>query len=108
MKSSYQKINGPDYLKELQWNAERHIIVVRNRIIPLTEIQYQLLFPLGSGTPLTYTELAARVYQSLPDKQIRMLMDKHIDRIRRKLLGTGIYVYCVIGYGYILLPEVTR
>ena len=40
------------------------------------------------------------------DEKARLTMDKHVERIRGKLRGTGIYLYCVLGYGYLLLPEV--
>jgi DNA-binding response OmpR family regulator len=44
-------------------------------------------------------------YQYKVDSRVRTMMDKHIDRIRSKLRGTGIYIYCVLGYGYLLLPD---
>jgi hypothetical protein len=46
-------------------------------------------------------------YRYQVDDRVRSMMDKHIDRIRNKLRGTGFYVYCVLGYGYLLLPELS-
>jgi DNA-binding response OmpR family regulator len=92
-------------INEFQWYPERRKLMIKNRQISLTRTEYQLLTPLGLGEPVTYADLAMRVYQCLVDQNVRIMLDKHIDRIRGKLRGTGIYIYCVLGYGYILLPE---
>ena len=75
-------------------------------MIVLTATEYRLLYPLRYGTPVTYENLALLTYNYSFDKKVGVMMDKHIDRIRKKLRGTGIYIYCVLGYGYVLLPEV--
>jgi DNA-binding response OmpR family regulator len=93
------------HVNDIQWNSERHFIKAGQTIIPLTTTEYRLLFPLRSGTPVTYADLAWMAYQYHVDNRVRSMMDKHIDRIRNKLRGTGFYVYCVLGYGYLLLPE---
>ena len=92
-------------VRDIQWNTEQHSIKAGRTIIKLTPTEYRLLLPLRSGTPVTYANLAWVAYQYKVDDKVRLLMDKHIDRIRGKLRGTGIYVYCVMGYGYLLLPE---
>ncbi len=97
----------PVSLDELQWNSERHTVKVRNFIVRLTLTEYRLLFPLKNGLPTTYAGLARMAYNYAVDEKVRMMMDKHIDRIRGKLRGTGIYIYCVLNYGYMLLPEVS-
>jgi DNA-binding response OmpR family regulator len=43
------------------------------------------------------------MYNCEVDPQVREMIDKHIDRLRRKLRNTGLYVYCILGYGYLLL-----
>jgi DNA-binding response OmpR family regulator len=95
------------HLSDIQWNAERHSIKAGQTLIPLTLTEYRLLFPLRSGTPISYANLAWVAYQYKVDSGVRTMMDKHIDRIRSKLRGSGIYIYCVLGYGYLLLPELT-
>ena len=95
------------YIKDIQWNSKQHSIVVGEATIELTPNEYRLLFPLRHGIPVTYAELAGLTYQYEVDKRVRAVMDKHIDRIRSKLRGTGISVYCVLHYGYLLLPEVS-
>jgi DNA-binding response OmpR family regulator len=95
------------HVSDIQWNSEQHFIKAGHTLIPLTITEYRLLFPLRSGTPVTYADLAWMAYQYKCDSRVRTMMDKHIDRIRGKLRGTGVYVYCVLGYGYLLLPELT-
>ncbi|GCF06786.1 winged helix-turn-helix domain-containing protein [Dictyobacter arantiisoli] len=99
---------APILIKNIQWCNERHKIIIKNTTIELTKTEYRLLFPLRYGVPVTYTDLAFSVYGCHVDDKVRTMMDKHIDRIRGKLRGTGIYVYCVLGYGYLLLPEVVQ
>ncbi len=92
-------------IEQIQWHNERHAITIQNTTVTLTTTEYRLLFPLRYGRPVSYTDLAFFVYNCSVDEKVRTMMDKHIDRIRGKLRGTGIYVYCVLNYGYLLLPE---
>ncbi len=88
------------------WNNERHSLTIGRTTVLLTATEYRLLFPLKHGRPVSYMQLATTMYNRPLDSKVRTMMDKHIDRIRGKLHGSGIYVYCVLGYGYLLLPEV--
>jgi DNA-binding response OmpR family regulator len=92
--------------KDIRWLNDRHMLIVQNRKIKLTITEYRLLFPLKHGKPVTYAELSLSVYGCSVDEKVRLMMDKHIDRTRGKLRGTGLYIYCVLNYGYILLPEI--
>jgi DNA-binding response OmpR family regulator len=82
------------------------MITIGDINVCLTMTEFSLLFPLRYGTPTTYAELAEIAYSYAADEKVRVMMDKHIDRIRSKLRGTGIYIYCILNYGYLLLPEV--
>ncbi len=95
-------------ISDIQWNNEQHTIKVGRITIALTPTEYRLLSPLRQGIPVTYAELAMKAYNYTVDEKVRIMMDKHIDRIRGKLRGTGIYVYCVLNYGYLLLLETTQ
>ena len=95
-------------VNNIQWHADRHSITVDGVKIALTATEYRLLFPLRHGTPVTYTDLAFQAYNYRFDDKVRVMMDKHIDRIRGKLRGSGVYIYCVLNYGYLLLPEVVE
>lgn len=91
---------------DIQWNNEQRSIQVGQTIIGLTPTEYRILFTLRHGTPANYLSMAWHVYQDrMMDEKARLTMDKHVERIRGKLRGTGIYLYCVLGYGYLLLPE---
>ena len=93
------------HLSDIQWLSELHSIQTGQTAISLTKTEFRLLFPLRSGAPLTYAQLASIAFQSPLDASIRTLLDKHIDRIRAKLRGSGFSVYCIKGYGYLLLPN---
>lgn len=93
------------HLSDIQWFSELHAIKAGHTLIPLTKTEFRLLFPLRSGMPVTYAQLAWIAYASPLDASVRTLLDKHIDRIRAKLRGSGFYVYCVKGYGYLFLPD---
>ena len=95
-------------VSDIQWKVEQRAIIIGDRVVILTATQYRLLYPLRHGHPVTYAELAQIVYNCAFDVKVRMMIDKHIDRVRNKLRGTGVYVYCVLGYGYMLLNEVTE
>ena len=96
---------SPLHSAHIQWCPERRTLVIKRRMIKLTPTEYQLLNPLRCGHPVTYTRLASSVYGCSVDSKVRTMMDKHIDRIRGKLRGSGMYIYCVLGYGYVLLSE---
>lgn len=90
----------------IQWNAKRRTIVIGDRAVTLTPTEYHLLCTLRYGVPITYADMVRAVYNCTLDKKVRIMLDKHIDRIRGKLRGTGIYVYCVLTYGYLLFNEI--
>lgn len=85
---------------------QHRLVQVHDRTIELTRTEYQFFSPLLSGVPVTYADLAMNVYRCGVDLKVRLMMDKHVDRIRGKLRGSGIYIYCVLGYGYVLLTEI--
>src|ERR1700731_1602404 len=84
------------YRKPIQWQHDCRTILLDGRVIEFTRTEYQLLYPLRSGKAVTYVELARSVYGCPIDQKVRTMMDKHIDRIRGKLYGSGVYIYCVL------------
>lgn len=92
-------------IKEIEWDTPQHSLSVQGVKIKLTKTEYRLLYPLRHGSPLTYEELARIVYNCATDRHTRMMIDKHIDRIRSKLRDSGIYIYCILGYGYLLFND---
>jgi DNA-binding response OmpR family regulator len=95
-------------VNDIQWKAEQRTLIIGDKLVILTPTQYRLLYPLRHGDPVTYADLAQIVYNCAIDEKVRMMIDKHIDRARNKLRGTGVYIYCVLGYGYMLLDEVVE
>lgn len=100
-----QDINSVVRINTLQWNTHQRTLMVRDKVISLTKIEYKLLFVLRHGIPVTYEDVAYTVYNCDIDKRVRVVLDKHVDRIRDKLQDTGLYLYCVLDYGYVLLPR---
>ena len=96
----------PVSLGYIRWDEERRVLLIEDRIIELTRTEFQIAYPLRYGFPITYAELSWYVYNCRVDTQVRVMLDKHIDRIRGKLHGSGMYIYCVLRYGYVLLAEI--
>ena len=95
-------------VSDILWDDEQRAIIIGGTTVALTATEYRLLYPLRRGVPVTYASLAFEAYNYVVDEKVRIMMDKHIDRIRSKLRGTGIYVYCVLSYGYLLLSELIQ
>jgi DNA-binding response OmpR family regulator len=95
-------------VNDIQWDCQQRVISIGRRMIKLTPAEYRLLAPLREGHPVTYSHLAMSAYGYALDSKVREMMDKHIDRIRGKIEGSGVYVYCILGYGYMLLPATSR
>jgi DNA-binding response OmpR family regulator len=104
--STYKK--PATLVSDITWDTQRHSIMIGGTTIKLTATEYRLLFPLRHQTPVTYANLVWMAYQCPFDEKVRMMIDKHVDRIRSKLRESGIYIYCVTRYGYMLLPKPPR
>lgn len=105
-RSLVQREEGrPLSVQDIQWNHEQRLVTIGDTTVILTATEYSLLIPLKSGRPVSYEDLANQAYSHKVDEKVRMMMDKHIDRVRFKLRGSGIYVYCILNYGYILMIE---
>lgn len=93
-------------VSDIRWDSDKLSISIGGVTISLTATEYRLLWPLHHGEAISYADLAALAYDYDVDDKVRAMMDKHIDRVRGKMRGTGIYIYCVLNYGYLLLPEI--
>lgn len=89
----------------IRWDQQCTALLIAGRTIAFTPTEYRLCALFAMGRPVTYAELADGAYSCQLDRNVRVMLDKHIDRIRGKLHGSGICIYCILGYGYILLPE---
>lgn len=72
-------------ISHIRWDTEHRTIVIGNVTVTLTPTQYRLLFALRQGVTVTYTDLARMAYHRNCDEKVRKMMDKHIDRRRKKL-----------------------
>lgn len=95
-------------IEDIEWDTPRHSLIIQGVKIKLTKTEYRLLYPLRYGSPLTYGDLARIVYNCSIDRLTRMMIDKHVNRIRSKLRNSGIYIYCILGYGYMLLDDASK
>jgi len=106
----YSSLKEPEttsaYWGDIMWDDERHLLKIACITISFTTTEYLILSSLRQDRPISYTILARSLYNRALDRKARIMMNKHIERIRGKLRGTGIYIYCVLGYGYFLLPEI--
>lgn len=88
------------------WCDQRRTLKIGSRVITLSPLEYQLFVSLRDGEPITYVKMAKQVYHCFSyDRKMRSVIDKHIDRIRGKLLGSGFYIFCIQRYGYVLLAS---
>jgi DNA-binding response OmpR family regulator len=85
---------------------KHHALKIANTVVLFTAMEYCILSSLWHGHPVSYKALAHLIYNQELGRKDRTMIDKHVERIRDKLRGTGIYIYCVFSYGYILLPEI--
>ena len=105
--SAGQYENLPLKMNTIHWCPSQRALYAEPWSVRFTPTEYRLLFPLRHGYPMSYAQLAMMVYNCSIDAKVREMMDKHMDHIRGKLEGVGLYVYCVFGYGYVLLPSNT-
>lgn len=95
----------------LHWEPQTRTVVFththrsRRQSVRWTITEYRLFVLLADGLPTTYDEFANELYQSASDPAIRAALDKHIDRMRRKLRGTGLTIRTILTYGYLLMDE---
>ena len=96
---------APSHFNNIAWDDEQHAVKIAHITVLFTAMEYSIVSSLRHGHPVSYRALAHLIYTRDLDRKMRTMMDKHVERIRGKLRGTGIYIYCVLSYGYILLPE---
>ncbi|HTK06192.1 MAG TPA: hypothetical protein VL485_03405 [Ktedonobacteraceae bacterium] len=103
---SYEPDLTSKYSNNIIWDDKHHALKVAHTTVLFTAMEYCIVSSLRHGHPVSYMALAHLIYNRELDGKVRTMMDKHVERIRGKLRGTGIYIYCVLSYGYFLLPEI--
>jgi hypothetical protein len=104
--SSHEYNLTSGHLYNVIWDDEHHALKISHTTILFTSMEYCIVSSLRHGRPVSYATLARLIYNRELDRKVRTMMDKHVERIRGKLRGTGVYIYCVLSYGYFLLPEI--
>jgi len=87
----------------IQRNDESRTIIVDDVMIRFTPTQYRLLISLLKGSPVTDCNLVYEALSCHLKSLGRDNLDKHIDKIREKLRPSGLNIFRVVDYGYVLL-----
>jgi DNA-binding response OmpR family regulator len=97
---------NPNHLDDITWDDEHYTLKVTHTTVSFTAMEYCIVSSLRYGHPVSYPNLARLTYNRELDRKVLTMLHKHVERIRDKLRGTGVYIYCVLNYGYFLLPEI--
>ena len=89
----------------VQHSDTHHLLIIDDTVVPCTPAEYALLLPLldAVGTVVPLTRLAAMAGQSPCTRQTRRTLTQRISRLRAKLWPFDLDIYCLTGYGYLLL-----
>lgn len=85
---------------------ERHIVLLDDKKIYLTEIQNSILklFYSNINQLITYEDIAEKVYQLQCDTSLKVLIRQHISLLRKKL-SKNIKIKTIRNVGYIIEEE---
>ncbi len=89
----------------VQHSDAHHLLIIDDTVVPCTPAEYALLLPLmdAVGTAVPLVRLAAMTGQPLCTRQTRRTLTQRISRLRAKLWPFDLDIYCLTGYGYLLL-----
>ncbi len=82
-------------------------LVIDERMVKFTRMEYRLLIPLLAGRQVEDAELVQAAFACAPDQQILKNVSKYIDKIRGKIRLCGLDVHRITRYGYLLLEART-
>ncbi len=89
----------------VQHSDAHHLLIIDETVVPCTPAEYVLLLPLldAVGTVVPLARLAAMTGQSAQNRQTRRTLTQRISRLRAKLWPFDLDIFCLTGYGYLLL-----
>jgi two-component system alkaline phosphatase synthesis response regulator PhoP len=92
-------------LGELRIDRSRRIASIRGDVLGLTRIEFEVLALLMTrpGHVFTRTEIVEHVWGGWIGSD--HMLDTHVYRLRRKVIGSGAFVRATRGVGYSLDPE---
>ncbi len=88
----------------LEFNTERGEVVIENEVVPLTQLEFELLYFFVTHPSKIWgrTELISAVWGTVDDTKVERKVDVHIGQIRRKIgEPEGSYIQTIRGKGYI-------
>lgn len=79
--------------------------------IVCTKIEYQIMWVLSDGQPITESDLARAIFDCTPDSSAINKLSKHIEHLRAKLRDVGIPLYIsrireIDGYFLVVSKEI--
>lgn len=88
----------------VEFNLERSEVVIENELVPLTQLEFELLYFLVTHPSKIWSrvELISAVWGTVDDVKVERKVDVHIGQIRRKIgEPEGEYIQTIRGKGYI-------
>ncbi len=90
----------------LQRSDASRILVIDSFLVKFTPTQYRLLMPLLSGNVVSDEDLLREALLGSGDIAADGYnLDRHISKMRSRLQPSGLTIYRVTQYGYILLAD---
>jgi DNA-binding response OmpR family regulator len=87
-------------------NDNNKIIGINEQIIRCTNAEYKIIKRLSVGQPVSDLALVHELLGCSPDNSTKPSVSKHIEHLREKVRGTGLDIYRIHVYGYLLVePE---
>jgi hypothetical protein len=82
-------------------------LIIDGEMVRFTPTEYRLLIPIleDCGTPVPFRHLTMTVLEKEPDRDVRRVLDKHVDHVRSKIRPYGLNVHGVARFGYVLLAD---
>lgn len=89
----------------VQHSDAHHLLIIDETVVPCTPAEYRLLMPLldAMGTVVPLATLAGITGLQPTNRHTRRMLTQHISRLRAKLWPFALDIYCLTGYGYLLL-----
>ena len=89
----------------IQYSDHHHLLIIDGVIVACTPIEYLLLMLILQRAEryVPSSCLVQRALQSSLNRNTRRTLTQHMSRVRAKLWPFGLDLFCITGYGYMLL-----
>ena len=103
-----QRVEGPNLRGHvIQYSDTHHLLIIDGAIVSCTPIEYLLLMHILHQAE-GYVPFACLVHSALHsslNRSTRRTLTQHMSRVRSKLWPFGLDIFCITGYGYMLLSQ---